>query len=248
MKGRFCVSKIGAVRSSRGLAKARWALVCAAWCLSSAGIACSTEKMESEGAPGTADGCVATDPSSAPELRILYRGADGNVQEARAMDAVPLLAAPQGGRILLVGVRARNVQGCNVELSSALVDSPRNSVVSLEKRPIVLEMGADGWLSPKRPTASSNYSNLPGCPRSDLTRPVDGEVYQLRVSLVDSKGRTAVASLDVIPTCSGDVETCRCECSTDFNLGGGCSRDASVPAAEGRRLPDGAPPADGHPP
>jgi hypothetical protein len=182
----------------------------------------SSPAAEMPPAPPTA--CVAGDAAAALELQIVYRtGAGFRLATAEAAP-IPLAQAPQGGQILFVGVRVRNVDGCAATLGAALLDVETKSVVSLERRPIFLEMGEDGWLAPYQPSQASNYSNLPACPRANIDRSIDGERYELRVDLTDGAGRTAETSMIIIPSCNeGDsYDQCHCQCAKGYVLGMTC--------------------------
>jgi hypothetical protein len=172
-----------------------------------------------------AESCFVGDPAKAVEFEVVYRTADGETKSTEDMAEIPLIQPPQGGKVLFVGVRARNINGCGLTLATALCEPENGAVVSLERRPVTLELDADGWMSPQRPTEASNYSNLPACPRADLARSIEGEVYELRVSITDSAGRKAGTSMQVVPTCGEPErsELCHCECSKDYKLGGLCS-------------------------
>jgi hypothetical protein len=176
------------------------------------------------------ESCFVGDADEPIELEVVHRAADGACVPISDMAEVPLIQPPQGGKILFVGVRARNLDGCGLTLATALVEPDTGAVVSLERRPVTLERGADGWMLPERPSEASNYSNLPACPRADLTRSVEGEIYELRVNITDSAGRKAGTSIHVIPTCGEPAlsELCHCECSKDYKLGGGCPGSTGV--------------------
>lgn len=167
------------------------------------------------------DPCFVGEAASDVELEVVVRGADGEFSAAHDMAEVPLIQPPQGGKVIFVGVRAKNLNGCGLTLATALCEPDSGEVVSLERRPVTLEPTGDGWMAPQRPTEASNYSNLPACPRADLARPIEGEVYELRVSVTDVGGRRAERTLRVVPMCgeSDRLELCQCECSKDFRLG-----------------------------
>jgi hypothetical protein len=159
------------------------------------------------------------------ELRVVYRTDTSFAAVGPAPFPVPLALAPQGGEVMFVGVQARNIAGCAATISTALVDPQTRAVVSLESRPIFLELGPDGWLQPVQPMALSNYSNLPACPRANLTRSIDGQTYQLQVNLVDTGGRTGQTSMDVLPTCPTGAAnaSCHCLCAQGYMLGMVCN-------------------------
>lgn len=181
--------------------------------------------------------CFVGDPAAPPELVLIHQTASGTIAVTREDQTVPLLQPPQGGRVMFIGVRARNLDGCPVTITAALFDTCSEDVIALERRPIRLEPTADGWLEPLQPHEISNYSNLPACPRAGLTRDVHGEPYRLLVSIEDKDGRRVEATRIIVPTCAGlFAETCPCECSRDYILGEACEGgvDAgSSPACDG---------------
>jgi hypothetical protein len=89
--------------------------------------------------------CPIGDVSSPAELQIVHQDASFSVVETQPMAQVPLIAPPQGGWIVLLGVRARNIDGCQATLKTALVDPCDNQILQLDSRPTHLDMGADGW-------------------------------------------------------------------------------------------------------
>lgn len=190
-------------------------------------LACGEEAASEAPEPAS---CFVGDPSKPIEFEVVHRTAEGDCVSTQEMAEVPLIQPPQGGKVLFVGVRARNLNGCGLTLATALVEPETGSVISLERRPVMLEPVDDGWMEPERPTEASNYSNLPACPRADLTRSIEGEVYELRVNITDSEGRKAATSMQVIPICgeSNLAALCQCECSKDYRLGSECSEPAEA--------------------
>jgi hypothetical protein len=105
------------------------------------------------------------------------------------------------------------------------VDAQTQAVVSLESRPIFLDLASDGWLAPLQPTLLSNYSNLPACPRANLSRSVDANTYQLKVTLTDGRGSMTQTTVDVVPTCptGAAAALCHCQCAQGYMLGMPCN-------------------------
>jgi len=164
--------------------------------------------------------CFVGDLTAQPEIEIVHRTASGTVAITRAL--VPLLNPPQGGKVLLVGVRAKNLDGCPLQISASLRDPCNDRVLALERRPVSLEASPDGWAAPARPLELDNFSNLPGCPRSDNDRPIADQPYLLRVTVTDKEGRTAEATRMIEPYCGAEPEhaaTCACECRSRFDRG-----------------------------
>jgi len=70
----------------------------------------------------------------------------------------------------------------------------------------------------------SNYSNLPACPRANLTRSIDNQTYELRVRLTDAQGRMSLTSTNIVPTCGtgANATLCHCQCAQNFVQGMAC--------------------------
>ncbi|HWA78251.1 MAG TPA: hypothetical protein VG937_38210 [Polyangiaceae bacterium] len=154
----------------------------------------------------------------------MYRNSDGELASAATGSELPLITPPQGGQILLVGPRARNLRGCHVVLATALVDDESGAVLTVDRRPIVLEPTAGDALAPKNPSGLSNYANVAACPVAGLTRPVNGTAYTLDMTVTDEAERSAQRWLQVIPSCmdGSTANACRCECSANFRQGASC--------------------------
>lgn len=162
--------------------------------------------------------CVIGSLTAAPEVQLVHRTVQGTIETTST--AVPLIQPPQGGKVLLVGVRARNLDGCPLQLTATLRDGCNNKILALERRPVILEPQADGWALPKDPINLDNFSNLPACPRPDNDRRINDEPYLLKVTVSDKMGRTAEASLPIVPYCGAEPEfahLCECECRSRFD-------------------------------
>jgi hypothetical protein len=168
--------------------------------------------------------CTSGDPKQPLEIDLVYRDVNGAMMPLAELADLPLIQPPQGGKVLLVGVRARNIEGCTLMLSTALRDAADNMIVSLERRPVSLEPDADGWLRPLQPMELSNYSNLPACPHANLTHSINGEPYVIEISATDAAGRNAKLTRKIVPTCAepASLDLCLCECTKDYTLGGAC--------------------------
>ena len=55
--------------------------------------------------------------------------------------SLPLIVPPQGGEVLIIGVRALNVDGCPLTLSTSLA-LPNGVVAAFERRPVTLQTAA----------------------------------------------------------------------------------------------------------
>ena len=115
--------------------------------------------------------------------------------------AVPLLDAPQGGDVLFAAARIKNVDSCGMNFTGDLRDPGTNRVIGLEGRPVNLRLASDGFLEPADPQSLSDWSNIPVCPSAAATRAIVGSAYLLELKIEDGGGRTAFASMTVVPFC-----------------------------------------------
>jgi hypothetical protein len=163
-------------------------------------------------------GCPIGDVSAPAEMQIVHLDENNNVIVTQAMQTVPLIAPPQGGWITLLGVRARNLDGCQVVLTTALVDACDQQVIVIDQRPTVLEMDADGW----GVSTVTSFSNLPVCPQLTAARDLTDVPYTIKVSVKDANGQMASSEISVVPTCQDGTSRCACECNQDYVLGADC--------------------------
>ncbi len=179
------------------------------------------------------DKCFVGDPSKPVEMIVVHQTASGTVAETMNGGRVPLIQPIQGGKVLFIGVRARNLDGCpSVHITTSLTDPCTKAVPALEARDVILKPGSDGWLEPDLPAEPDNYSNLAACPSQNLSRDIDEQVYTLKVQIQDHAGRTQETSLDVVPFCGEPMITdrCRCECGRQFKLGDMCGTADAGPS------------------
>jgi len=173
------------------------------------------------GPPGGAD---------AADVVLVAQGDGGQLEDLVDGAAVPLIAAPQGGHILLIGARVRGVSGCSVQINAALRDPCNNRVVGLEDRPITLQDRGDGWAVPIDPGELANYANVAVCPVQAAAHDLHGNLFELEVRISDDAGTVLAERTAMIrPTCGPDDTYCRCDCDLD----GDAACDVDVDAAPG---------------
>jgi hypothetical protein len=155
---------------------------------------------------------------------VVYQTPAGTPAAVEDGSAAPLVVPPQGGEVLVIGVRALNIDGCPLTMSSSLVLPGSGVIASFERRPVTLQPASDGWLEPKDPTGLANFANLPACPIAGLGQMINDESFRLDVEVEDLAGRQASASAMVVPTCdtATDPAQCRCLCAADYVLGSVC--------------------------
>src|SRR5688572_190676 len=168
--------------------------------------------------------CFVGDPAAQPEIEAVFRDVDGEMKPLLAGGNIPLILPPQGGKVMFVGVRAKNVDGCPVDINTSIRDTCSNAIIALERRPVTLTEDGTGWLEPLQKSELTNYSNLPACPRANLERDVHEQPYLLNVRVTDKDGRTAEKQIEVVPFCGepDQMDRCICECRSDYTLGQEC--------------------------
>jgi hypothetical protein len=169
--------------------------------------------------------CPFGDLSLPVEMQIVHLDEQDQVVETTPMTKVPLVAPPQGGWIVLLGVRARNIDGCQTTLTTALVDKCNNQILGLDRRLTKLEPDAGGW----GVSSVISLGNLPVCPLLSALRDTDNVPYDITVAVEDVNGQKAQATLTVVPYCQANDPLCTCQCDRDYVLGSTCDTTGSNP-------------------
>jgi hypothetical protein len=151
-------------------------------------------------------------------------------------DDVSMLFPPQGGRVVFVGVRAKNVDGCGLQITGALRD-PSTKQVRVDGRTVTLRaddagFGRSGGIAAGSSADISSYANIPVCPNQWASTDLFDHTFTLEVSIQDRKGKTASQSIRVVPRCvsSGPSNDCTCICAHGYILGQDCSIDGGSDA------------------
>jgi hypothetical protein len=174
--------------------------------------------------------CVIGDVTQPIELELGYLNpTTAELVPLSNMMPLPITSSAQGGFTMRVGVRARNV-GCNLQSATiAMFDTcPGTKLIKVETVfPILLMKSADGWGVPLN---LGSYFQLHAGPYTGLTRHLDDVPYEIRLAIEDG-GRTAQASLHVVPYCADSDDAtralCECQCNKDYVLGGACPPESS---------------------
>lgn len=225
------------VRSALRLCCATLALALA---VLSSGIGCSPDSDGAAGAGGSsASTCTREfvgDPSKPLEFEITYRGNDGLVHALAEGGRVPLVTPPQGGKVLFVGVRARNLSPCGVELVGALRD-PTTAKVTIDGRSgLTLADDGGGWVASDN-GAIANFANISACPNQWASVDIFDKPFSLAVTLTTTgptklgddttiEKRKKEVVITVTPDCDGDTSgatACTCVCKAGYSLGQVCN-------------------------
>lgn len=166
------------------------------------------------------------------EAELVYRSRTGESVLLEDGGAVPLTVPPQGGHVMFIGVRARNLDMCRATLSAAFHDGCTASegnhgrIVGREGRHVTFEARSDGYAWPKDPQFIDNFANIPACPNFASTRDVDDERYLVRVRLTDEVDeRFVLVEAHIVPECEAGDDACRCTCDRAYVLGSACGED-----------------------
>jgi hypothetical protein len=179
-----------------------------------------------------ADTCAAGflgDRTGAADFEPLVLLADDSVAVVQDGGSVPLLFPPQGGRVLFVGVRATNVEGCALQLTGTLRDMASNRT-SVDSRLIDLISTGDGWGAsamsgtPALSAVIASFSNINACPNDWSTTDLYGHAYGLEVTIVDRNKKRLTKQLQVTPECGqpANMGECLCICKAGYVPGTPC--------------------------
>ena len=189
-----------------------------------AALGCSLLATGCGGSDGASDAsapdlhCPIGDVSQPAEMQIIHLDENNAVFSTQSMQQVPLIAPPQGGWIVLLGVRAKNLDGCQAVLTTALVDACDNQIIQIDRRPTQLNMDADGW----GVSTLTTFGNLPVCPQLTAARDLDNVPYMISVTIEDGEGQKASSTMTVVPTCPSGASRCPCECDREYVVGKEC--------------------------
>ncbi len=156
---------------------------------------------------------------------------DGDLVDLVDGGTVDIRPPDQGGFVIYVGVRARNVHARGGSVSGALRGLAGGPTLTIEERPAVFVLRADGWAIPE--SAFQDQPNLPVCGPVPGPADFDQAAWQAVLAFRDSDGRTATTTVTVQPRCWGWAAA-DCECSCQFDRIGPCTPswiDAGVDAA-----------------
>jgi len=193
--------------------------------------ACSPAKSSTASDAGNdAPTCTtpfAGDPGQAPQMELVAMGMNNEVTTLQEGSGVPLMFPPQAGRVAFVGVHAKNVDPCTVELTAAFKD-PVSGQVRLDQRLINLRV-ADGGMAYSAPGAINLWANIPVCPNQWSQQDAIGTTYLLNVTLKERGGREQNVHMNIVPYCGDPTdEDCTCICRAGYQLGQSCVMDGGM--------------------
>lgn len=167
--------------------------------------------------------CFFGDEGAPPEMDVGMRGTRGVFIDVNDGDPVDLTFPVQGGHVLFVAARLRNMNGCRVDFSARLVDPDTGELGSEEERRQIdfTVDGGNGVIPDLSDTA--NTANVPVCPNTFGSKDRVDVPWNLEVVARDEQGREARAVRRVVPMCRQpgpySRAACVCECKAGYYLG-----------------------------
>jgi hypothetical protein len=175
---------------------------------------------------------VVGDPGQPTEMQVIYRTETG---AALVIDGatLPLVDPPQGGKILLVGARVKNLDLCTASVQVALKDLTSGYVVGLERRSVTWAIAPDGFAEPSEPVSFYDYANVPVCPNANITQSIYGNPWQLEVRVYEGDVMAAEQLLTVTPSCAASADPAGCMCYCAVGGGGNCGLGGGLDGGTG---------------
>ena len=197
-------------------------------------IGCPTETNETT-TDGGSDGPIGCkleyvgDANADIEMQIVTLDPSYAAQPFMDGGSASILVPPQGGRVIFLGVKAKNLDPCGVKLAGAIRD-PSTMAPQLDTRTINLDPTADGW-GQSDPTDISSFSNVPVCGNGWASTDIYDQTFKMLVSVTDRAGKKASVTYDVVPKCDEvkidngqDVQKdCLCICKQGYVTGQTCN-------------------------
>ncbi len=139
-------------------------------------------------------------------------------------DSVDLWNAPQGGHVVLLGAKVKNMTSDTATLKVRFRRPDTGLIVAEEGRTVKMVPVPDepGVMQPDI-RSRSQVTNVPLCPSYDHIGVVDQSfnVEVIVTALYTDPVQSATTTLEVVARCStpDDEAFCRCECAADYFLG-----------------------------
>jgi hypothetical protein len=190
---------------------------------------------------GSRDVRFVGDPALPPEAELVIF--DGDSRPPRSHDeatVLPLQFGIQGGFMILVGAKVRNMDIGTLQITGTVGDdcfAPPRAIGRTGNPMFAVEEG--GWGVPDPVQGIAAFLNLQLCPNLDSSRDADGHPYDLEVRITDRARRSVLVNTRFTATCAGaggpGEDACECQCDDQSTLGADCSivdlSDVTDPAA-----------------
>jgi hypothetical protein len=139
-------------------------------------------------------------------------------------DPVDLWSAPQGGHVVLIGAKVRNLNSDTAMLRARFRNPSNRFIIAEDGRTVKMlpVPGEPGMMQPDI-RSFSQVANAPVCPSYNGMGIVDGtfDVEVTVTALYTDPVQTGGATIRVVARCStpDDEAHCRCDCGPDYYLG-----------------------------
>ena len=155
---------------------------------------------------GSCPGFVAGDLSLPIELLPFASESGALIKDG---DPVRLQRPSQGGFVIDVGARVRNLQACGLSVGAQLIDpATGKSLTELDLRQGDFTALLDGYfVSP----AGDGEPNIPACPNY-LGQTINGKKATLQIRVRDAQGRSTAVERSVTPACDAGDGACAIVC------------------------------------
>ncbi|MCE9572851.1 MAG: hypothetical protein K8W52_06815 [Deltaproteobacteria bacterium] len=164
---------------------------------------------------------VVGDLTLPPEMQVVYRTEQG---ASLVVDGatLPLVDPIQGGKVLLIGLRVKNVDLCESSIQIAIKDLVNGRVAGVERRSVTWGLAPDGFAEPADPVTFYDYANVPLCPNGNIAQDIDGNPWQLEAQFYNGNLITAEQLLTITPSCADVVDPTQCQCECAMDNTGSC--------------------------
>ncbi len=159
--------------------------------------------------------CPFGDPNAPMELEVFHLDELDNIVATQADARVPMRIPPQGGWAVILGVRATNLTGCAVKLTTSFRDLCSILIEKVDERSAILADNGDG----RGFTTLDTVSNLQLCPTPTSLRHLHDEPFRFTIEVTDLDGKYGSTELTFVPFCPAGADLCTCECDQRYNLG-----------------------------
>jgi hypothetical protein len=167
-------------------------------------------------------GCGAAAPADAITVTpASYDAAAMTLTDLTSGAPIDLVFPPQGGFVLFVGGRVRNLTDGNVEMRARMIDPGSQAVIAENTRVVTMKRDAadaTSWIPDLR--SYQNVPNVTMCPSTSTTDLFDVPLT-LEVTVTEqASGHVGTAMLASVPSCrqtdAKQLALCKCECAGNW--------------------------------
>ncbi len=194
-------------------------------CPASAPSADSGQDVQGDSTPDGPGPCPSPylgDRSSPIDMKVTARAVDGTSRVIESGAEVSIILPPQGGRVVFLGVRAKNIDPCAVRLAG-IVREKSTGQIRVDARTVNLAPDGSGFVGSIDSDISS-FSNVPLCPNQWADQDIFDREFEAEIELTDRTGKKQKSTLQVTLRCNeaDAAAECRCICKKGYKLGETC--------------------------